>query len=145
MGNGYLTSKKRPKVAHIWTGSDTACRMYGTGGLKQKKYQVTDSDMGLPICTMCERSSAPAGQPAPVERLCHKCGKPIAFKRLANGKWCPTNPDGSDHWDDCSKAQNKPFRMESSPVITGSKYKPTGCGCLAWVGCEKCQNVLEKK
>lgn len=34
-------------------------------------------------------------------RMCQKCGRPIAFKRLASGKWCPTNVDGSDHWDTC--------------------------------------------
>lgn len=34
--------------------------------------------------------------------LCNKCGLEIGFRRLPNGKWCPTNPDGSDHWDLCS-------------------------------------------
>ena len=32
---------------------------------------------------------------------CEKCGLPLGFKQLASGKWCPTNPDGSDHWDLC--------------------------------------------
>ncbi len=32
---------------------------------------------------------------------CRKCGLPLGWKRLANGSWCPTNPDGSDHWDLC--------------------------------------------
>lgn len=35
---------------------------------------------------------------------CYKCGLPIAFK-MVNGKWWPTNPDGSSHWDDCKRAQ----------------------------------------
>lgn len=37
---------------------------------------------------------------------CKKCGGPIAFKRTERGKWMPTNPDGSDHWDDCAKARS---------------------------------------
>jgi hypothetical protein len=36
---------------------------------------------------------------------CNKCGSPIKFKLLVTGKWCPTNPDGGEHWDDCKKAQ----------------------------------------
>lgn len=32
---------------------------------------------------------------------CGKCGLPLAFKKLPSGKLCPTNPDGSDHWDLC--------------------------------------------
>lgn len=35
--------------------------------------------------------------------LCQKCGEPISFKRLDNGKWCPTNPDGTDHFDQCKR------------------------------------------
>lgn len=34
-------------------------------------------------------------------KLCAKCGLPLGFKKLPSGKWCPTNPDGSDHWDLC--------------------------------------------
>ena len=33
---------------------------------------------------------------------CNKCGLDIAFKRV-NGKWWPTNPDGSEHWDLCKQ------------------------------------------
>lgn len=33
---------------------------------------------------------------------CFKCQQPIAFKKLPSGKFCPTNLDGSDHWDTCS-------------------------------------------
>jgi hypothetical protein len=36
--------------------------------------------------------------------LCRKCGKPIAFvqREYATGlKWCPVNPDGTEHWDIC--------------------------------------------
>jgi hypothetical protein len=32
---------------------------------------------------------------------CGDCGLPLAFYRLPNGKACPCNPDGTDHWDLC--------------------------------------------
>ena len=41
--------------AHIWTGADTQCRMYSTGGLKPSKYKVVDKT-NLPICNNCKRS-----------------------------------------------------------------------------------------
>lgn len=41
---------------------------------------------------------------------CQKCGAPIIFRRLTEGKGkgklCPFNPDGSEHWDDCSENQH---------------------------------------
>ena len=37
---------------------------------------------------------------------CNKCKLPISFKKLSNGKFCPTNPDGSDHWDLCKATLN---------------------------------------
>lgn len=42
-----------------------------------------------------------------MESVCEKCGEPIAFKRLDSGKWCPTNVDGSDHWDICKRISLK--------------------------------------
>lgn len=58
--------------------------------------------------------------------LCKKCGLPIAFKKLANGKFCPINPDGSDHWDLCKQTVRgaRPFDrdMKSSAIIVGSKF-----------------------
>lgn len=32
---------------------------------------------------------------------CRKCGGPISFTRLPNGKWSPAAVDGGDHWDEC--------------------------------------------
>lgn len=49
----YLLQKNNPKVAHLWKGYDTACRMYSTGGLACRKYEVKDSACGMKICTMC--------------------------------------------------------------------------------------------
>jgi len=41
-----------------------------------------------------------------IKPVCRKCGLEIKFKKLDNGKWCPTNPDGSDHWDKCRDNQD---------------------------------------
>ena len=38
---------------------------------------------------------------------CKKCGLSIGWKRLKSGKWCPTNVDGTDHWDVCSRERRK--------------------------------------
>lgn len=37
---------------HIWDGSDTVCRMWSTGGLKQVKYEFLVS-APTPICKNC--------------------------------------------------------------------------------------------
>lgn len=48
---------------------------------------------------------------APVGAMCEKCQEPIAFYKItsgkAAGKWCPCNPDGSDHWDLCREVAIK--------------------------------------
>ena len=50
--NGFLLGKR---VAHIWNGYDTACRMYSTGGITRKKrYHVSETNPGLPICGVCK-------------------------------------------------------------------------------------------
>lgn len=41
------------------------------------------------------------------DKKCGDCGGLLAFYKLDNGKYCPCNPDGSDHWDDCREAQVK--------------------------------------
>ena len=41
------------------------------------------------------------------KKYCKKCGLELGFRKLPSGKWCPTNPDGSDHWDLCRKTQWK--------------------------------------
>jgi len=50
--------KRRPAVAHLWDGTDTACRMWSTGGIRAKKrYRVSGDPEGRPICTMCAAPS----------------------------------------------------------------------------------------
>ena len=51
----YLVRRRKPKVAHIFLGVDTACRMYSTGGLKKRLYKVVDDPGELPICENCQR------------------------------------------------------------------------------------------
>lgn len=50
----YLIRKgHNPKVAHIFNGNDTICRMYSTGGMNKSKFkQVIDTS--LPICINCQ-------------------------------------------------------------------------------------------
>ena len=50
----YLTRKRKPRVAHLWDGEDTYCRMHSTGGLNPEKFGVSSSAHGLPICAMCQ-------------------------------------------------------------------------------------------
>lgn len=53
----YLVRKKNAITGHIWTGYDTVCRMYSTGGLRKKAYLVVER-CDLPICTMCKQKTA---------------------------------------------------------------------------------------
>ncbi len=41
------------RVAHIWTGADTACRMFSTGGMNRANYARSTDGRGLPVCLMC--------------------------------------------------------------------------------------------
>ena len=52
----YLIRNKKQKVkAHYWTGLDTYCRLWSTGGMNQDlDYIVSDNPEGKPICTMCD-------------------------------------------------------------------------------------------
>lgn len=75
-----------------------------------------------------------------MKTACNKCNRQIKFKRLSNGKYCPVNIDGSDHWDVCNAAKSKAntYQPESSPWIVGCNYVDTKCDCLPWDGCENC-------
>lgn len=60
--------------------------------------------------------------------ICEKCGKPMGFTKLANGKWRPCNPDGSDHWDLCrdiryAKAKAGQCREESWTDEHGTEHR----------------------
>ena len=50
---GYLV-RIRGQTAHMWTGSDTACHQYSTGGIKHlHRYTVTDTADGREVCKNC--------------------------------------------------------------------------------------------
>lgn len=48
----YIIKGNRP--AHIWTGSDTLCRMASTGGLSLKSYRPLEELDGQQVCQLCE-------------------------------------------------------------------------------------------
>jgi hypothetical protein len=54
LSDQFLIRKRGAKAkAHLWTGADTVCRMWSTGGLKQESYEVRP-DRGLhETCHMC--------------------------------------------------------------------------------------------
>jgi len=43
--------------------------------------------------------------PEPERHKCTKCGGPIRFIMLDNGKFCPVSASGGDHWDECREWQ----------------------------------------
>lgn len=52
---GYIVKKNGTGVAHAWTGRDTACRMYSTGGLRKYKYEYAVATGDRPMCANCVR------------------------------------------------------------------------------------------
>ena len=50
----YFYNPRKKATAHIWMGTDTACRMWSTGGIKNKQMKVLDDRDGRRICQNCE-------------------------------------------------------------------------------------------
>ena len=50
---GVYLAKKNSKVVHFWTGTDTVCRMYSTGGIKSQDFDIVTTTLGRNICTQC--------------------------------------------------------------------------------------------
>lgn len=49
-----IRDKGTKKAAHIWTGSDTLCKLWSTGGMRKSKgYSVHEDQQGLELCQMC--------------------------------------------------------------------------------------------
>lgn len=49
-----IRANGRKNSAHYWTGNDTLCRLWSTGGMNQRrKWLVKRDTEGHPICTMC--------------------------------------------------------------------------------------------
>lgn len=53
----FYNPKNKKTVAHIWTGADTACTMFSTGGLRGKKRLVMPDTSNKPICLMCQNNA----------------------------------------------------------------------------------------
>jgi hypothetical protein len=56
----FIGKRNKRKVAHLWVGTDTSCRMYTTGGIRQVKNldnHLSDSlREGYTICFMCQKN-----------------------------------------------------------------------------------------
>jgi hypothetical protein len=51
----YLVNKnKESGRAHLWDEGDTYCKMYSTGGLRKKRYEVVDDKEDKEVCLMCQ-------------------------------------------------------------------------------------------
>jgi hypothetical protein len=67
----YLIRKKKATVYHLFTGKDTVCTMYSTGGLHSENYQILTDLPNLPLCVQCranayglpEKEANPPSQP----------------------------------------------------------------------------------
>lgn len=49
----FLYNPKKAACAHVWTGRDTACKMYRTGGLSRRANFLFDDRGNRPVCKMC--------------------------------------------------------------------------------------------
>jgi hypothetical protein len=63
--------------------------------------------------------------------ICKKCGGPIGWKRLANGKWCPTEPNGGEHWDECRRRLRAGRPPDPKPALI-----TRGHSTHFWIGME---------
>ena len=51
----YLVNKSKENGrAHLWDEGDTYCKMYSTGGLRKKRYEVVDDKEDKEVCLMCQ-------------------------------------------------------------------------------------------
>ena len=89
---------------------------------------------------------------------CGTCNQPISFFKMPNGSWCPCNPDGGDHFDQCrqdwfeevkrngvwfERKDRAGYLHQGKVVLTriaalrirGSNYKPSACECIPWEEC----------
>ena len=50
----YLAKKHKSKVVHFWTGTDTVCRQWSSGGMVNKDdYEIVTNTLGRDICHQC--------------------------------------------------------------------------------------------
>jgi hypothetical protein len=56
------------RVAHVWVGEDTACRMWSTGGLRQHKFVFAEDAGGRETCNNCKNCACESDES---ERMSH--------------------------------------------------------------------------
>ena len=54
----FYNEKKKNTAAHIWTGTDTACKMLSTGGIRLGIKKPHSSPEGRKICAMCQANNS---------------------------------------------------------------------------------------
>jgi hypothetical protein len=51
----YLVSIDHKKKAHVWVDDDSACRMWSTGGIQNRRdWTVVEMHAGRAICQTCK-------------------------------------------------------------------------------------------
>ena len=56
-GKYLIRDRGKKQRAHYWTGTDTLCRMWSTGGMRRtQSFFVRDSPDGKEICWMCSNA-----------------------------------------------------------------------------------------
>ena len=74
--------------------------------------------------------------------VCKKCGHPLKFVRRQFGralKWCPVNPDGSDHWDLCRGIVRTPSWVKKVMALPENRPQttfPTDTAAFLWIGAQ---------
>lgn len=57
---GYMyNAASGRKLAHLWTGADTACHMWSSGGINRARgeWRVFDDPAGKRICNQCRNNA----------------------------------------------------------------------------------------
>lgn len=59
MPETFLLNTRHPHVLHIWTGTDTVCRMVSTGGIKLSRHHQFTPIIGEAerVCKICSNLS----------------------------------------------------------------------------------------
>lgn len=113
----FLTRRKLGKKprSHIWNGTDTACRMWSTGGMNQsKQWEVVQKQIGT-ICAMCQQAVAANSVP------------------LNSGPM--TEPKGRSSWPNRTYL-NVPFAQKDQVKKLGARWDPDRRQWYAPAGCD---------
>lgn len=71
---------KTGACAHVWTGQDTACKMWRSGGLKPNGVRLSSTQLGRRLCGLCAAESGvkcePGSAPKDLNAALHDLEKP---------------------------------------------------------------------